>query len=109
VVNRLVIVTAGATSGAVKLAGDGVGDVRQLLLLLLKVLRFSGGSVLLEPLVGLLDSVQDSLLVLLVNLATKTVLIVDLVLQVESVVLETVTSLNALTVALSSSAYFSAS
>lgn len=38
-----------------------------------------------------------SLLVLLVNLATKTLLIVDLVLQAKSVVLKTVTGLNALT------------
>lgn len=38
-----------------------------------------------------------SLLVLLVDLATKTLLVVNLVLQVESVVLKTVTSLNALT------------
>lgn len=38
-----------------------------------------------------------SLLVLLVDLATKTLLVVDLVLQAESVVLKTVTGLNALT------------
>lgn len=38
-----------------------------------------------------------SLLLLLVDLATKTLLVVDLVLQAESVVLKTVTGLNALT------------
>lgn len=65
-VNGLVIVTTGTASGAVKLAGDGVGDVGQLLLLLLEVLGFGGGSVLLEPLVGLLDGVQDLLKMLAV-------------------------------------------
>lgn len=59
VVHGLVVCATWATSGAVKLAGDGVSDVRQLLLLLLEVLSLRGGGVLLEPVVGLLDGVQD--------------------------------------------------
>lgn len=54
-------------------------------------------TILLKPVLGLLNGVKDGLLVLLVNLATKTILIVDLVLQGESVVLKTVASFNALT------------
>lgn len=48
-----------ATSALVHLGGDGVGDVGQLLLLLLKVLGGGVSAVLLEPLGGLLDSVED--------------------------------------------------
>ena len=54
-------------------------------------------TILLEPVLGLLDGVKDGLLVLLIDLATKAILIVDLVLQGESVVLKTVARLNALT------------
>lgn len=43
----------------VHLGGDGVGNVGQLLLLLLKVLGGGLGAVLLEPLSGLLDSLED--------------------------------------------------
>lgn len=57
-VNGLVIVATRSTAGAVKLAGDGVGDVRQLLLLLLKVLGGGSGRVLLEPLSGLLNGID---------------------------------------------------
>lgn len=48
-----------ATSALVHLGGDGVGDVGQLLLLLLKVLGGGVGAVLLEPLGSLLNSVKD--------------------------------------------------
>lgn len=48
-----------ATSTLVHLGGDGVGDVGQLLLLLLKVLGGGVGAVLLEPLSSLLNSVKD--------------------------------------------------
>lgn len=54
-------------------------------------------TVLLKPVLGLLNGVKNGLLVLIVDLATKTLLIVDLVLQGESVVLESVAGLNALT------------
>ena len=81
-------------SRAVQLAGDGVSHTGKLLLLLLKVLHGSGGGVVLEPVVDLLDSVEDSLLVILIDLATQTVLIVDLVLQAEGVVLKAVTGLD---------------
>ena len=43
VARRLVVLATGTASLAVKLAGDGVGDVGQLLLLLLKVLGVGGG------------------------------------------------------------------
>ena len=56
-VNRLVIVTI-ATSSLVHLGGDGIGNVRELLLLLLEVLRGRIGRVLIEPVVGLLDGIE---------------------------------------------------
>jgi hypothetical protein len=89
-----------ATSSAVELRGDGVGDVRKLLELLIEVLRGSGSGVLLEPVLGLLDGVLDGLLVLILNLATETLVIVDLVLEAVGVILELVARLNALTVGL---------
>lgn len=48
-----------ATSTLVHLGGDGVGDVGQLLLLLLKVLGAGVGAVLLKPLSSLLNSLKD--------------------------------------------------
>lgn len=48
-----------ATSTLVHLGGDGIGDVGQLLLLLLKVLRSGVGAVLLEPLSSLLNSFKN--------------------------------------------------
>jgi hypothetical protein len=48
-----------ATSTLVHLGGDGVGNVGQLLLLLLKVLGGGVGAVLLEPLSSLLNSFKD--------------------------------------------------
>ena len=53
-------------------------------------------TILIKPVLGLLDGVEDSLLVLVIDLATKTLLVVNLVLQAEGIVLETVASLNAL-------------
>lgn len=52
----LLAITAGTL---VHLGGDGVSDVGQLLLLLLKVLGVGLGAVLLKPLSGLLDSLED--------------------------------------------------
>lgn len=55
-----VVIGVGAARAAlVHLGGDGVSDVGQLLLLLLKVLGGGLGAVLLEPLGSLLDSVKD--------------------------------------------------
>lgn len=51
-----------ATSTLVHLGSDGVGDVGQLLLLLLKVLGGGVGAVLLEPLSSLLNSLKNLLL-----------------------------------------------
>lgn len=79
---------------AVQLAGDRVGNVRELLLLLLKVLGGSGGGVVLEPVVDLLDGVQDGLLVILVNATTQALVVADLVLQAEGVVLQSVAGLD---------------
>lgn len=81
-------------SRAIELAGDGVGHVGQLLLLLLEVLGGGFGSVVLEPVSDLLDGVQDGLLVVLINLATQAVLIVDLVLQAEGIILQRVAGLD---------------
>lgn len=108
------VISLSVTAATVQLAGNWVCDVRELLLLLLKVLRAGGTGVLIEPVGGLLNGLKDlvnllvklsvtdfmestySLLVIVINLASKTLLIVDLVLQAESVVLKTVTGLNAL-------------
>jgi len=98
VVGSLVIATSAAR--AIELGGDGVSDVRQLLELLVKVLRGRLSGVLLEPVLGLLDGVLESLLVIIVNLATETLLVVDLVLQAVGVVLELIARLNALAVGL---------
>lgn len=57
VAGRLVLTSA--RTRLVDLGGDGVCDARQLLLLLVVVLGGSRGAVLLEPLEGLLDGVED--------------------------------------------------
>lgn len=49
-------------SALVHLGSNGVSDVGQLLLLLLEVLGVSLGAVLLKPLGGLLDGVENLLL-----------------------------------------------
>lgn len=108
------VILSSVTAATVQLAGNWVCDVRELLLLLLEVLGVGGTGVLIEPVGGLLNGLKDlvnllvklavtdfkestySLLVIIINLASKTLLIVDLVLQAESVVLKTVTGLNAL-------------
>ncbi len=54
------LLTARGTT-LVHLGGNGVGDGAKLLLLLLEVLSGGLGTVLLEPLGGLLDSVQKLL------------------------------------------------
>jgi hypothetical protein len=62
IVAGLVIVIRHASStasAAVKLAGDGVCDVAELLLLLIKVLGGGLGGVVVEPVLGLLDSIED--------------------------------------------------
>ena len=59
---RLVIVVghASSTSGsAVELAGDGVGDVAELLLLLIEVLCEGSGCVVDKPVLSLLDSLEN--------------------------------------------------
>ena len=89
------LLVSALTSSAVKLGSDGVGDVGELLELLIEVLGGSRGGVLIEPVLSLLDGLNNGLLVLLVNLAAKTIVIVDLVLEVVGVVLELVAGLNA--------------
>jgi hypothetical protein len=63
VVHRLVVTTS-TTSRLVELAGDGIGNVGQLLLLLLEVLGGRSSSVLLKPVSGLLDGLQKLVYVL---------------------------------------------
>ena len=99
IVTGLLIVTS-ATSRAVKLGGDGVSDIGKLLELLVEVLGDGVGRVLLEPVLGLLDGLEKGLLVIVLDLATETLLVVDLVLEAVGVVLELVAGLNALTVGL---------
>lgn len=96
VVTGLLVGTLAASS-AIQLGGDGVGNVGELLKLLVKVLRGSRGRVLLEPILSLLDGLSNGLLVLIINLATKAIIIVDLVLEVVGVVLEFVAGFNTLT------------
>ena len=57
----LVVVGVWATRStlAVQLAGDWVRHIGQLLLLLLKVLSRCGGSVLVEPVSGLLNGIKN--------------------------------------------------
>jgi hypothetical protein len=98
-VTGLLIVTS-ATSRAVKLGGDGVSDVGQLLELLIEVLGAGLSGVLIKPVLGLLDSLEKGVLVVVLDLATKTLLVVDLVLEAVGVVLKLVARLNALTVGL---------
>lgn len=64
----VIILLSCSSCASVHLAGDRVSDVRELLLLLLKLLGGSGSGVLLEPLGGLLDGVENSLLILLIDL-----------------------------------------
>lgn len=55
----IILLGTRATGTLVHLGGDGVGDVGQLLLLLLEVLSVGSASVLLEPVGSLLDSVKN--------------------------------------------------
>jgi hypothetical protein len=93
----LSLLIATCTALAIKLGGDGVSDLGELLELLIEVLASGRGGVLLEPVLGLLDGVLEGLLVVILELATKTFLVVDLVLQVVRIVLELVARLNAFT------------
>lgn len=99
VAGRLVL-AASARTRLVDLGRDGVRNARELLLLLVVVLRRGRRAVLLQPLDRLLNSVEDSLLVLVIELATKTLVIVDLGLEAEGVVLEAIARLDALTLRL---------
>ena len=56
---EITVIFGVAAGTLVHLGRDGVGDVRQLLLLLLKVLGGGVRGVLLEPLRGFLDGLQD--------------------------------------------------
>lgn len=56
---RARLIRVGTTgAAAVQLAGNGVSNARELLLLLLKIGSLGGSTVLLKPLGGLLDSVE---------------------------------------------------
>lgn len=90
-------IVAATLASTVKLGSNGVSNVREFLKLFVEVLSHSRGGVLLEPVLSLLDGLNNGLLVLVINLATETIVVVDLVLQVICVVLELVARLNALT------------
>lgn len=60
VVEITLLLSRAFTSGfSVHLGGNGVGDIGQLLPLLLKVLGRSLGTVLVKPLSGLLDGLSE--------------------------------------------------
>lgn len=103
-------------TATVQFTRDGIGDVAELLLLLLEVLGRRGGGVLFEPLGGFFDGVKElretlvkklredqveigktyGFLVILVDLATESFFIIGLVLQAKCVVLKTIPGLNLL-------------
>lgn len=56
---RLIVLASRSSSISVEFGRDGVGDVRQLLLLLLEVFCVGGGAVLVEPVGCFLDCVED--------------------------------------------------
>ncbi len=56
---RFIIRSLGARTTRVQFAGDGVGHVRELLLLLLEVLGRGRGGVLIEPLGSFLDGIDN--------------------------------------------------
>lgn len=59
---RYLIIISPWTGLAVQLAGNGVCDVRELLLLLLEVFGDGGSSVLLEPFGGFFDCIEKLVL-----------------------------------------------
>lgn len=94
---RILVSTDVSPSSRCRVCAQGENlHAAELLLLLLKVLRLGRARVLLEPLVRLLDRVEDRLLVLLADLATKPLLVGGLVLELEGKVLEAVACFDAL-------------
>ena len=77
----VVVVVSRRVLGLVQLARDRVHDLLHLLELLLEILRARALAVLLDPLCRLLNRVEDRRLVLLLELATETVVVGDLVLR----------------------------
>jgi hypothetical protein len=71
VVAGWLLVTSWWSASGVKLAGNGVGDLAELLSLLLKVFGGGGGGVLLEPLGGFLNGLEKLELVLVRSCRTK--------------------------------------
>jgi hypothetical protein len=55
---RLVVLATRSSGTSIQFAGDGVGDIAQLLLLLLKILGLSVLGVLLKPVGGFLDGFE---------------------------------------------------
>lgn len=66
---------SGTASAAVKLAGDGVGNVAELLLLLIEVLGGSIGGVVVEPVLDLLDGVKNLFSYQYDSLSAKNILV----------------------------------
>ena len=88
-----------STRTSVHFAGDRVSDVAQLLLLLFEVLGRGGGAVLIHPVLGFFDGFEElcgllvrsssdtrwglkayRFLLILLDLATKSLVVIDLVL-----------------------------
>ncbi len=67
-----------STSAAVQLRCDGVDDGLDLAELLFQVLGAGAGAVLVNPVGGVLDSLEDGLLILIRELATETLLVTEL-------------------------------
>lgn len=67
-----------SASAAVQLRCDGVDDGLDLAELLFQVLGAGAGAVLVNPVGGVLDSLEDGLLILIRELATETLLVTEL-------------------------------
>lgn len=55
----VVVIILSTLASAIELAGDWVGDVRELLLLLFEVFGGGSGAVLIQPVNSFLDSIDD--------------------------------------------------
>jgi hypothetical protein len=77
----VIVFGAGRTSVLVELRGDGVDDGLYLSQLLLEILQTGAGTVLLDPLASLLDGFENGLLIVIVEFATKTLLVTELRLE----------------------------
>jgi hypothetical protein len=92
----IVVIRSRRRSTAVQLGGNGVGNVLDLLEFLLEVISGSRLTLRVDPIGGLLDGVQERLLVIVVQLATETFRVTELGLEAVDVGREGVESFDAL-------------